>query len=63
MTYKIKNQNRLNNIPKRQERDTERISQKHRKTSQYASFERDENEKLNKVLRNGLRIRVECDIT
>ena len=32
MTYKIKNQNRLNNILKRQERDTECISQTHRKT-------------------------------
>jgi len=32
-------------------------------TRQYFSFERDENGKLNKVLRNGLRIRVECDIT
>ncbi len=31
-------------------------------TRQYFSFERDENGKLNKVLRNGLRIRVECDI-
>ena len=29
----------------------------------YFSYERDENGKLNKVLRNGLRIRVECDIT
>ena len=32
-------------------------------TRQYFSFERNENGKLNKVLRNGLRIRVECDIT
>ena len=32
-------------------------------TRQYFSFERDENGKLCKVLRNGLRIRVECDIT
>ena len=32
-------------------------------TRKYFSYERDENGKLNKVLRNGLRIRVECDIT
>ena len=32
-------------------------------TTHFFSFERDENGKLNKVLRNGLRIRVECDIT
>ena len=31
-------------------------------TRKYFSYERDENGKLNKVLRNGLRIRVECDI-
>ena len=31
-------------------------------TRQYFSYERNENGKLNKVLRNGLRIRVECDI-
>ena len=31
-------------------------------TTHFFSFERDENGKLNKVLRNGLRIRVECDI-
>ena len=31
-------------------------------TRQYFSFEKDENGKLNKVLQNGLRIRVECDI-
>ena len=32
-------------------------------TRKYFSYERDENGKLNKVLRNGLRIRVEYDIT
>ena len=32
-------------------------------TRKYFSYERDENGKLNKALRNGLRIRVECDIT
>ena len=32
-------------------------------TRKYFSYERDESGKLNKVLRNGLRIRVECDIT
>lgn len=32
-------------------------------TRKYFSYERDELGKLNKVLRNGLRIRVECDIT
>ena len=32
-------------------------------TRKHFSYERDENGKLNKVLRNGLRIRVECDIT
>ena len=32
-------------------------------TRKYFSYERDENGKLSKVLRNGLRIRVECDIT
>lgn len=32
-------------------------------TRKYFSYERDRNGKLNKVLRNGLRIRVECDIT
>ena len=32
-------------------------------TRKYFSYERDENGKLYKVLRNGLRIRVECDIT
>lgn len=32
-------------------------------TRKYFSYERDENGKLNKVLRNGLRTRVECDIT
>ena len=32
-------------------------------TRKYFSYERDKNGKLNKVLRNGLRIRVECDIT
>ena len=32
-------------------------------TRKYFSYERDDNGKLYKVLRNGLRIRVECDIT
>lgn len=31
-------------------------------TRQYFSFEKDKKGKLNKVVRNGLRIRVECDI-
>ena len=32
-------------------------------TRQYFYFERDERGKLNKIVRNALRIRVECDIT
>jgi len=32
-------------------------------TRQYFSYERDNKRKLNKVVRKGLRIRVECDIT